>query len=509
MIFGLLGLAFLGGGAWAIVDGWPYLVLERGFTQVIIGSVLVTTGTILIALSRVLLELRQVRASFAVSGALSAAAALATESPVSAEAGRISWPSGRPTARVLPEPVTPESGGLSPATIGLASAGAALAAASTLADPSPAAEKPSAGAAEPTLPEADVAEAGDGVASHEPDTRWLAPELSKALNEQSFAPFPPRTSPVDILPGEPEDLAPGTEPAMAGEADDRAPEPFDPVAAAIAAAIDEPKSTAPLAEPEPEPGPESEPEPAPEPEPEARRELEPEPEPVGQSDDPFHVDDPAESSIWWPEINASAEFVATPPEPEPEPEATEPASLRERLNIGPALPDLGVASPGTELPKLPAEPEKPTSLDAAEAWMNPVFSRREPFFGEPSAQPVASEPPWPAPPVLPPLPPEPLDTEPAARSEEPTATWPDEAPAPEPLPEVEPEPEPRAAAPVADAPPAASEEGVIGAYQVGEAHFTLFADGSIKARTPDGDYDFGSMDELKVYLANEKSRLGV
>ena len=110
---------------------------------------------------------------------------------------------------------------------------------------------------------------------------------------------------------------------------------------------------------------------------------------------------------------------------------------------------------------------------------------------------------------MPPLPSEPLDTAPAARSEEPTATWPDEAPAPEALPDVEPEPEPQAAAPVADAPPAASEEGIIGAYQVGEAHFTLFADGSIKARTPDGDYDFGSMDELKVYLANEKSRLGV
>jgi hypothetical protein len=55
----------------------------------------------------------------------------------------------------------------------------------------------------------------------------------------------------------------------------------------------------------------------------------------------------------------------------------------------------------------------------------------------------------------------------------------------------------------------ASEEGVVGAYQVGDAHFTIFADGSIKARTPDGDYSFASMDELKTYLASEKSRLGV
>ena len=62
-------------------------------------------------------------------------------------------------------------------------------------------------------------------------------------------------------------------------------------------------------------------------------------------------------------------------------------------------------------------------------------------------------------------------------------------------------------APVVDE-PAASEEGVIGAYQVGETQFTMFADGSIHARTPDGDYVFASMDELKAYLASEKDKLG-
>ncbi len=72
-------------------------------------------------------------------------------------------------------------------------------------------------------------------------------------------------------------------------------------------------------------------------------------------------------------------------------------------------------------------------------------------------------------------------------------------------------PEP-AAAPeqesVAPPAPAASEEGVVGAYQVGTAHFTIYADGSIQARTPEGDYSFASMDELKTYLASEKNRLG-
>ena len=85
--------------------------------------------------------------------------------------------------------------------------------------------------------------------------------------------------------------------------------------------------------------------------------------------------------------------------------------------------------------------------------------------------------------------------EPAAEQ----AAQPDDEDAPEPV-------SPEAEAP---AQPASSEEGIVGAYQVGDAHFTIYADGSIQARTPDGDYKFASMDELKAYLASEKSRLGV
>ena len=76
----------------------------------------------------------------------------------------------------------------------------------------------------------------------------------------------------------------------------------------------------------------------------------------------------------------------------------------------------------------------------------------------------------------------------------------------------EPVAEPAATAdeqPGRDDAPASSDEGVIGAYQVGDAHFTIYSDGSIRTRTPDGDYDFASMDELKAYLASEKSRLGL
>jgi hypothetical protein len=55
-----LGLSF-GGGAAAIVDGLPYLVLERGFTQVIIGTVAATAGLIMLALAWVLVEVRRVK----------------------------------------------------------------------------------------------------------------------------------------------------------------------------------------------------------------------------------------------------------------------------------------------------------------------------------------------------------------------------------------------------------------------------------------------------------------
>ena len=97
-----------------------------------------------------------------------------------------------------------------------------------------------------------------------------------------------------------------------------------------------------------------------------------------------------------------------------------------------------------------------------------------------------------------------------------TFAYPVEAPVHEEpdTPHVEALPEPATVdEPQAEEPPApadsraASDEGIVGAYQVGETHFTIYADGSIQARTPDGDYVFASMDELKAYLASEKSRL--
>ncbi|AMJ59046.1 hypothetical protein [Bosea sp. PAMC 26642] len=446
-IFGLLGVAFLGGGVWAIVDGWPYMVLERGFTQVIIGTVAVTGGVILLGLWWLMMELRRVKASVS-----SAVAALAIANMSAGEPAPVAWPS-RPVPQPMPEPAAPDSIEASPATIGLAAAGTALAAGTLAGVASRATEEPAAGPVETVAPKIDPVE--------EPDTRWLAPELSTA---QGFAPLPPRTEPVEDIP----------EAVHEAEAHDEAaavPVPdVDPLAAAISAALAEPSIVIPSEERAP-----------------------PEPSPVVVAHDEADTRPAAESSIWWPEINASAEQDQAAPETAPQP-GDDLASLRERLNTGPALPDLSADTPVTEAVQPPADAEKPGTIDAAEAWMNPVFARREPFFGEPSAEPVASEPEWiPSPAV------------PAAEPED-RASF-DDRPREAAL-SAEPE-ERTALVPAANMPPAASDEGVIGAYQVGEAHFTLFADGSIRASTPDGDYDFGSMDELKTYLASEKSRLGV
>ena len=71
---------------------------------------------------------------------------------------------------------------------------------------------------------------------------------------------------------------------------------------------------------------------------------------------------------------------------------------------------------------------------------------------------------------------------------------PAQAPEPAPIPEPEPEPEEPAPAP-------APELSVIGTYESGGNTYTMYADGSIDAKTPEGDYHFASLDELKTFIA--------
>lgn len=74
--------------------------------------------------------------------------------------------------------------------------------------------------------------------------------------------------------------------------------------------------------------------------------------------------------------------------------------------------------------------------------------------------------------------------------------------APEPLqpePVSEPEPGEEPAREAVEEP--VEERSIIGTYESGGNTYTMYADGSIDARTPEGDYHFASLDELKTFIA--------
>ncbi|MDP3255598.1 hypothetical protein, partial [Bosea sp. (in: a-proteobacteria)] len=229
---------------------------------------------------------------------------------------------------------------------------------------------------------------------------------------------------------------------------------------------------------------------------------------------------PAESTDELPPPPLASD-IDDPLTPEP------PATLRDERDdefdrLRDSLADLGLGTrpsgsriePSFEGSDGPAA-DRQDEIEAASSWMEPALGRRvnwpEPpeAAGLPPEREAApadlSEPSWPvldaADRPVPPWPPQ-TSTAPEPPLDEAEAS-PAEAAALEPT-----EPTDAAEPELAELPPAASDEGIVGAYQVGEAHFTIYADGSIQARTPDGDYSFASMDELKIYLASEKSRLG-
>ncbi len=460
-IFTALGLALFGGGIYAVYDGWPYLVLERGFTQVIIGAIASTAGLILLSLSWVLRELRAVRAALE-------AAQLSREG-----APAVDWPRRAPAPAPLARSEAPQSPGpsLGP-VLGSAAVGAVAGAAATsavtgaLAAPEP--------EEEPIEPQAPVA----------PERDLFGTLLAERLSDEE-----PR---VDA----------GHEPAVAAEP---LPDMFE------------------LPPPE---------------------EDEPREAPIAVETESHEPDEivaakvvhagEAEAVLREPSLDEQASTVAEPAtkeeaivgEGEPsfaERELDEFSALRESL-AGHLGEPLGT---GTRVePSLSSEPE-PDPFAQAEAWMDRASPRREPWFEAPAvseaAAPEPVSPPWPprteapafgteAEPVVEPPPSETVADQPVSKVEEGPAaeasasaedTAAGEA-ATEPGEEMQPETEPEAS----DERPA-SDEGIVGAYQVGDAHFTIYADGSIRARTPDGEYGFASMDELKVYLASEKSRLGV
>lgn len=485
-LFVVLGFALLAGGAYAIVDGWPYRVLERGFTEVILGGLSLVGGLILLALAAVLAEVRRLKGL--VSGAM---AAVALSEPHPAEprpAGRPAlneeFPRGEPAPEKASEnaPI-PEAGHGGRAATLAAGAGAAVVA-GALAGLAKSEDAPDVKATDRTDETADeVDTAGEGDGAHSDRLEAVAAEPSQAPSAAAGeiddwllpSASPERdAAPSDVPPDERGDSDEAD--AKTEESRDESEHPF------MAGKVDSAAATID--------------------ETEAR-----------SADDEFGAAKPetapassAGDELWWPRIDRPAR--------------EESASVDDEFN---ALRDqlAGVVNaPEVEPPRRDRDDK-----DTAESWTAPrpwppVTQPRDPgALSEVEAEAGDK------------APPEDAESEPAAPVDEPSLSesWLSE-------PELAAEPAPTAvdASPVEkaersaadteaadakpdeakpdeakpDEEPAASEEGVIGAYQVGETQFTMFADGSIHARTPDGDYTFASMEELKAYLASEKDKLG-
>lgn len=523
IVFILLGLGFLCGGAAAIVDGLPYMVLERGFTQVIIGTVVSAAGVLMLALAWVLVEIRRLKKTLS-NAAMAMSVASAFASP-SSERDPASPQSG---ACVLDAaagvPVKAPAAGIGT----LAGAGAALAASQALgggarnafSHEEPAQSGPHRGEATqsagehaglsgddvPVVPEGT----GEPQSTGEPDVEAIpAFDPFRPIDPQGVPDFEARTGTFDTGDEPPRSAAALPEAAALGDSERDA---LDLAAEATTEASADDEPALPVV-----PG-------------------------------PTDIDDPFE-----PELMAA--------------HSREADTMREADEFGQLRASLTALQRDVKAADRRIEPSFSGSDDggavsteaighrlddlaAAENWMDPTLQRRAPWFADTAdtqRQDVGQEEAPHEDAMQPGTVPETTRPETAplepAWSEQafPEQAWAEPAPEPETLPwppqareaaAFEPEPaasaQEHAAEPVdshetqAFAPdpappdaaaqpesPDASDEGIVGAYQVGEAHFTIYADGSIQARTPDGDYSFASMDELKIYLASEKSRLGV
>jgi hypothetical protein len=475
-IFTVLGLLLFGGGAFAIYDGWPYLVLERGFTEVIIGSIANAAGLIMLSLAWVLREIRATRRALIEAIELRAQAPLPAatveENPLAASQARSEGPTF--SRAVVPAAIGAVAGAAATGAVtqALAVSGGVNAAAPADA-PASSADRDLFGA----LVTEKLQEPERGGES--------APEQVLESAQVSAEEAPPLPDMFDDAPSVPSSEQAETQAEVEAEIEER--EPFEPVAAEVQSAHEEWSF------------------------------------PV-QAGPP-----PSEEAVPDEQPTTSVAAGEVPAETRNEVDLDEFSALRASLAGHLNEPEGGA---GRIEPSFSPEPDP---FAAAESWMDRASPRREPWLDTPPAEEPApadeAAPLWPPRTEAPAFdaPAEPavagveaeavLDAMEVPAQEEPAQEEPaQEEPAHEepagasaealPEPAMADEPQPEQAPAAADTRPA-SDEGIVGAYQVGDAHFTIFADGSIRARTPDGEYSFASMDELKVYLASEKSRLGV
>ncbi|MCP4563294.1 MAG: hypothetical protein GY873_33455 [Bosea sp.] len=486
-LFVVLGFALLVGGAYAIVDGWPYRVLERGFTEVILGGLSLVASLILLALAAVLAEVRRLK------GLVSGVMAVATLSEPRADQRPTPNPAPARPEPALDKAPEPEAKPVGIATTLAVGAGAA-AVAGALTGLAKTEEKP-----DEKTTDADHAEKEEG-------DKDLSDHRAEAAAEPVQAPstaageiddwlLPPISPVLDVAPA---DVRPDERDGH-NKANDSAEDTQDKPKHLDTADIGETAHPVDMKGDDP-----AEPDVAGVDEPETKQDEDgrdgvskPEIVPASNSED----------QLWWPRIDR-------PTREEPT------SSVDDEFN---ALRDqlAGVVNaPEVEPPR-----RGRGTPDVAESWMAP---RPWPPVTQPRDPGALSE----------------VETEPADKAateemkvgqtpeeDKPSVSGQETASESEPTPqevvapvsiEADASPVEKAEPSAADAKaveakaieakpneePAASDEGVIGAYRVGETQFTMFADGSIHARTPDGDYVFASMDELKAYLASEKDKLG-
>lgn len=460
-IFTILGLLLFGGGAYAIYDGWPYLVLERGFTQVIIGSIASSAGLVLLSLAWVLKDVRAIRRALVEALELRAelpapnVAVADIASPLPPAAPRTEYPSFSPA--------------IAPAAIGAVAAAAATGAVAQALASSDAEGAPASAEAEPAREERDLF--GTLVARNLQEPEPGAEEEPEPVSDAAPA------EDAEALPDMFEEALSAATPhssvhSVSFEAEEQ--DLAEPVTAKVESPAEE--------------------------------------ENVVTQDEPspFGAEPSAEERIEDEQPAVHAEAVEAPAAAAGDTDLDEFSALRASLAGH-------LNEPERETGRIePSFSREPDPFAAAEAWMDRASPRRDPWLDAPpaDAQPAAVDMPPHWPPRTEPqafdIVSEPeagegaTDPDMPARDEWPDAPIADEQPDSATVEEPQAEPAPA----VADPRPA-SDEGIVGAYQVGDAHFTIYADGSIRARTPDGEYSFSSMDELKVYLASEKSRLGV
>lgn len=111
MVFALYGLAALmvAGGLWSVVQGLDYVVLERGWTMVIAGSVLATGGLLLFGIARAVAVLGRIEANLLRGIDRMARAGMPDAPPPRPNLAALGTltPDPSPTLPPLPQPSTP------------------------------------------------------------------------------------------------------------------------------------------------------------------------------------------------------------------------------------------------------------------------------------------------------------------------------------------------------------------------------------------------------------------